>query len=76
MSSTVDVGDVNFGSIESAGSGFRELQVSPDRYGEALGSALASSERRAHILVRIILSTAASKEQRRADVTGLVGWAR
>jgi phage-related protein len=75
MSLTDQVATVNFGSISSAGTGIRSLNLDLQELGPAVGAALALSPTRGLRAARGLLETAADIDQGAVEVGALVEWA-
>jgi len=69
------IASINFGSIASAGSGVRQLQLEPPDLGTAVGEALALSRTRALRMTRGLIETAADTDQAATEMGELVKWA-
>lgn len=70
-----DIERLNFGSIQQAGEGFRDLGVVETQVGSAINAALTVSETRGLRLARGILATAADADQATGEATTMVEWA-
>jgi len=68
------VADIDFGSIASAGTGLRALNLDRAELGGAVSDALTLSPTRAHRLVRGMITTAADIDQTGDEMSALVEW--
>ncbi|MFF0991267.1 hypothetical protein [Kocuria nitroreducens] len=75
MSLADQIASVNFGSILNAGTGIRQLGLSRNELGPAVGEALALSRTRALRAARGLIETAADTDQAANEMGAVIEWA-